>query len=340
MESVSSLKVLLWGFGNMNKITLRYLKERGYKIVGVVGHHNIGESPFAVAGLPVPVEDSNLKIVHSNSAKTFLEELCKSQKPDCALVATRSTIKDLSESLLLLGSHGINAVTIAEEAFYSVNTSKELTAKINETFKANKVSVTGTGYQDIFWGFLPVTLLGATHKAEKVKGFTQYNVDDYGIALCEAHGVGLTVEEFEKTIAKSEEATYVWNSNEWIANCLGWGVKKITQVITPILAKKDLFSKSFTKNVEKGKVIGMKANVKTECLNGIEIETDMIGVVYDEQDIDSCRWVIQGEPTTEVVINRPATVELTCASAVNRIPQVVKAKEGYVPSFELGLIKY
>ena len=47
-----------------------------------------------------------------------------------------------------------------------------------------------------------------------------------------------------------------------------------------------------------------------------------------------------GEPNTKLVIERPATVELTCATIVNRIPDVIKAEPGYVPTSRMGELKY
>ena len=39
---------------------------------------------------------------------------------------------------------------------------------------------------------------------------------------------------------------------------------------------------------------------------------------------------IHGEPDTTVIVNRPATVELTCATLVNRIPALINSEPGYV----------
>jgi hypothetical protein len=62
----------------------------------------------------------------------------------------------------------------------------------------------GSGYQDVFWGNLITTLAGSSHKIERIEGVSSYNVEDYGIALAEVHGAGLSLEEFEKEIAQSE----------------------------------------------------------------------------------------------------------------------------------------
>ena len=64
----------------------------------------------------------------------------------------------------------------------------------------------------------------------------------------------------------------------------------------------------------------MSAAVTTITEEGIAIEAECIGKVYAAGEFDQNVWTIQGEPTTEVIINRPATVELTCATIVNRIP--------------------
>ena len=39
--------------------------------------------------------------------------------------------------------------------------------------------------------------------------------------------------------------------------------------------------------------------------------------------------MLSGEPESKLIWNDPATYELTCASAVNRIPQILNAPAGY-----------
>ena len=39
---------------------------------------------------------------------------------------------------------------------------------------------------------------------------------------------------------------------------------------------------------------------------------------------------MEGEPETTVSCNRPANVEMTCATIVNRIPQLIDAPAGYL----------
>jgi len=84
----------------------------------------------------------------------------------------------------------------------------------------------------------------------------------------------------------------------------------------------------------------MSAVVTTETAEGITIISECIGKVYAETDCDTNEWTVIGEPETTFVVSRPNTVELTCASVVNRIPKVIIAPSGYVPTSRMGEMKY
>jgi len=265
-------------------------------------------------------------------------------------------MNDLKDALLMCARLGINAITTCEEAFYPFNSSPVLTKEIDELAKANNCTITGSGYQDAFWGNLITTLAGTTHKITKIKGSSSYNVEDYGIALAKAHGAGLTLEDFDKEIASADNISdeerneiiqkgefapsYMWNVNGWLCDKLGLTVISQTQKCVPQIHDEDIESSTLNMTVKKGMATGMSAVVTTETMEGITIESECIGKVYSEKDFDKNEWTVYGEPDTTIVVNRPATVELTCATIVNRIPDVINARPGFILTSQMDELKY
>ena len=84
----------------------------------------------------------------------------------------------------------------------------------------------------------------------------------------------------------------------------------------------------------------MSAVVTTETKEGITIESECIGKVYAPDEFDKNIWTVEGEPTTTITVEKPSTVELTCATVVNRIPDVIKATAGYVTTEKMGDLEY
>ena len=343
------IRFVQYGCGKMSLYTMRYAIEKGYELVGAVDINKdiIGKDISTVLG----GNELGIKITDAKDAKEMLEEV----RPDIVIITTMSLMKDIKDSLLLCASLGINAITTCEEAFYPFNSTPKLTKEIDELAKANNCTITGSGYQDAFWGNLISTLIGATATVKKIKGSSSYNVEDYGIALAKAHGAGLTKEEFDREVASvdniSEEErnkliesgeflpSYMWNTNGWLCNKLGYHVKSQVQKCVPTFNDEDITSSTLNMVVKKGVATGMSAVVTTETLEGVTIETECIGKVYSEKDYDCNNWSIIGEPNTNMIINRPATVELTCATIVNRMEDVIKARSGFVPTSEMGELK-
>ena len=104
--------------------------------------------------------------------------------------------------------------------------------------------------------------------------------------------------------------------------------------------KEDLYSSTLNMTIKSGDATGMSAVVTTETKEGITIESECIGKVYSKEDFDKNEWTIFGEPNTTIVVSRPNTVELTCASIVNRIPDVINSPAGYIPTSQMGELNY
>ena len=98
------------------------------------------------------------------------ENVLKNTKPDICIITTMSLISDVKDALLLCARLGINAITTCEEAFFPSNSNPQITKQIDELAKQNNCTITGSGYQDIYWGELISAISGSTHKITRIKG--------------------------------------------------------------------------------------------------------------------------------------------------------------------------
>ena len=344
------IRAVQYGTGKMSVYTMRYMLEKNVEIVGAIDVNPdvIGKDIGEIMGS----EALGVKVSSAENARKVLEET----KPDICVVTTRSLFSEVEEPFMLCAELGINAISTCEEAFYPQNSNPNLFKKIDELAKKNNCTITGTGYQDIYWGQLISSIAGSTQKITKIKGSSSYNVEEYGIALAEAHGAGLTLEEFDKKVAAADRISkeerqaviekgeyapsYMWNVNGWLCSKLGLHVKSQTQKCVPQTHNEDIFSSTLNMTVKAGDATGMSAVVTTETEEGITIESECIGKVYAKDEYDKNVWTVEGEPNTTITVEKPATVELTCATIVNRIPDVINSKPGYVTTEKFGELNY
>ena len=344
------MKVVQYGCGKMSKYTMRYVYEKGGSIVGAIDINPdvIGKD----IGTIMELEDKGVIVSSIDNAREVLE----TTKPDACIITTMSLLSDVEDAMLLCAELGINAITTCEEAFYSWNSNPKLTEKIDKLAKENNCTITGSGYQDIFWGQLITSICGATQSIKKIIGESWYNVEDYGIALAEAHGAGYTLDEFDEKIASIDRMSdderqklidsgeyapsYMWNVNGWLCEKLGLTVKSQSQKCVPETYDKDIESSTLGMTIKAGDATGMSAVVTTVTNEGIILETKCVGKVYAPDEFDINEWTVIGEPDTTITVKRPATVELTCASIVNRLPDLVNAEAGYIPTSSMIDLSY
>lgn len=343
---MKKITMVQYGCGKMSKYTVRYALEKGLKIVGAFDIDNslIGKDLSVVLDCDKPLK---VKIKHADEFDAFLQ----SHEVDIVVVTTTSIFAENYPIYEICAKNGVNAISTCEEAFYAQNSNPTLAKKLDKLAKSTGCTICGSGYQDVFWGNLISVLAGATHKIDTIKGKSSYNVEDYGISLARVHGAGLSPEEFEKEVASHDNISekereelikkgkfapsYMWNVNGWLCSKLGLHVVSQTQKSVPQIAEHDIYSSTLDMTIPKGHCTGMSAVVTTKTKEGITIQSECIGKVYDKNEFDCNDWTIMGEPNTRVVIERPSTVELTCATVINRIVEVLCAEPGYTTTDQM-----
>jgi 4-hydroxy-tetrahydrodipicolinate reductase len=316
----------------MGSLIIRYLDDKGFTLVGVIDNNPelVGKDAGQVAGL-----GRDLGVTVSDDADAVL-----SRGADIAILTLLSLMSDMEPFFACCARRGLNAISTCEEAFFPRTTSPAIAERLDALAKQHGVTLTGSGYQDVYWGNLATVIAGSVQRIETLKGLSSYNVDDYGIALAKVHGVGLTPDEFQHQIADANVPSFAMNVPGWIASQLGLTMTGIAQVLMPAYSDHPVHSTTLGRAVEPGQVLGMAARATATTAEGVDIVMEVRGLVYEPGDVDLNSWVIEGEPTTKVDVDRPRTVELTCATIVNRLPQVVAAAPGFTTLEKLPPARY
>ena len=328
------VRVVQYGCGKMSKTIIQFLVQHGAEVVGAIDNNpavvgkDIGE--FAELGYQTGVKISD-----------NAEEVFANCDADVAIVTVFSYMPEMEKIFETCLMNKVNVITTCEEAIYSWNTSPAVTNRLDRLAKENGVTITGSGMQDLYWINMPTLMMAGMNQIKKVKGAVSYNVEDYGLALAEAHGAGYDMAKFETEIAQAESLpSYMWNAAEGICAKMNWTIQAISQKSVPFVLEEDVYSETLGRTIPAGDAIGMSAVTTIQTYQGIELEVECIGKVYRENEGDMCDWEIMGEPNMVFSLEKPDTVAHTCATIVNRIPSLIHAPAGFVTAEKLETASY
>lgn len=346
------IRIAQWGVGKMGKIMVRYAVQHGGEMVAGLVHS--AKDASLDLGTVCGIEPLGVLTQTSDNALEILKET----RPDIVLIATRGSMQDLREPLLTCAAAKVNALTIGEQALWPWTEAPEITREIDEAFKAAGVTCSASGCPEVAWGSLASTLAGSCARIDRILVTGNLNLEDYGKLefLYTNHGVGLTVEEFEKKFCAYDGMTveeinaaaaasgepiqgdylpcYPGDQNGWLCAYMGLHITRQYAKNIPYVYDKDVYSANLEKTIPAGNVLGASKIVVSETEEGVTVEFGLAGRVYTPEDKDRYAISIFGEPNTTIIMDTPDTPVFTCATPVNRIPDVMNARPGFVTTEE------
>ena len=331
--SMKKIKAVVYGVGTMNSIITRMLLDKGVEIIGAISRSpaKVGKDLGELIGL-----GRKLGVTVSNDAAEVL-----SHGADIAVIAANSYMCDAQVQLRLCAEHGVNAVTLSEEALYPWETSPEITTELDGIAKRNSVTLTGSGHQDSYWLNMVSMLMGTTHRIDNVLGQASWNVDDYGPELAREQQVGATTEQFNRWLeSASRPPTFGRNVLDALVADTGLTPISIISTSQPVLASEPLLVASLGVTVAAGNVLGFTDIDEIKTSEGPSFVFEMTGCVYRPDQTDMNHWKITGEPGVELSNGAVPTAMTTCAQLVNRIPDVINARPGFITVEKLPRLRY
>ncbi len=317
---MKQLKIVQIGLGPLGRKIPGYIAQRqGMELVGAVDVNPAlqGQDVGELCGL----SPMNIKISAS------LEECLKAAKPDAAILTTVSTMEKVTPQIEEIVGCGLPVVSTCEELIYPWDTSPERSAQIDEAAKKANVAVLGTGVNPGFlMDALPVFLSSVCQQVERIRVSRFQNAAFRRVPFQKKIGAGLNLEEFE-SLKQSGTLRHVGltESVQLIANAMGWKLTKTEDIITPVIAEKEIKTDAMT--IPKGFAAGVQQIGKGWMGEGEKITLHFKAAVGEPEPYD--RVEIEGEPNISSTIKDGVNGDVaTCAIVLNALKQITEATPG------------
>ena len=308
-------KVIQFGFGSLGIEIFKALQStKDFKLAGVI---DIDDSKLGKdAGILVLNKKTGIKVVNSiNAVKS---------KPDIAIHATTSSLKNAYEQISEILKRRINVISTCEQLVYPYETNARLAKKIDSLAKKYKVSVLGVGVNPGFvMDSLVLMLTSLCSKIDRIRIERVVDIAKRRKALQEKMCLGFSLEQFDKV---KNKVGHVGLRESAMMLCDTLNVKgTISSTIRPVIANRMIQSYGVT--VEPGKVAGIehRLTVKRRRENSKFLEM-ILFMFAGASEFDLVE--IEGIPPIYVRTNGISGDHATIALLLNYIPIVMKAKHG------------
>lgn len=224
------IRVAVWGAGMMGQGLLGYMLDRpnDVDLVGVVDMDpaKVGKTVGGLLGRPC-------EVVVTDAAASIL-----AKKPDVVCVLTASNLSEVAAPIEAAIKAGADVIGIAETLAFPWASDAAWAERFDALAREHGVSVLGTGVNPGFvLDALVVLWTSVCLRVDRIEASRVNDLSPFGPTVMKSQGVGTTVAEFERGVAKGTIVGHIGfpESIGLIARALGWKIDRIEETREPIV---------------------------------------------------------------------------------------------------------
>lgn len=328
-------RIVIYGMGQFGQVIARFAVEKGWPVVAAYNRAGpkIGQDVGRLIGL-----DRDLGVVVQD-AETGDYDV----EADVGVVMHRDLLKDNMDGYRRLIGAGLNVLCHGVESYYPQCHDKALAAEIDAMAKAAGVTFTGSGIWDMSRIWSGILTAGPCTEITSIDITSLSNAEaqTHSLEQMKQFAISEPVERFyEKGIDKAVIAHAFRSVPEMVLTALGYDVTETTSVVEPVTFDERVPSRHAPEGYfEAGLCMGIRMRSETKTKQGV-IGTALVDSrIIKPGEIEAMYWSVEGKPRTRVHVERLDSAHATAGNLFNRIPDVIVARPGIVPVFEMGPLR-
>lgn len=329
-------RLVIYGVGQYGGMIARLAADKGWPIVAALNRAGpkVGRDLGRLAGL-----GRDLGVVVQDCETADYGWL----DADIGVVTHRDLLSANMDAYRRLMNAGLNIACHGVQSYLPQSNDPELAAEIEALARKNGVTFTGSGIWDmsrIWSGILtagPCTELKSIHISSLTDPEGQCNSIEQIKQYCISEAVDIF---YAKGIDRNAAALAKKTIPEMVLRALGYTILESTATIEPVVYDAPVKTKFVPEGYfEPGLVMGVRFHCKTTTAEGV-IGTGLVDQrMFLPGEVEHMYWEIEGTPRSRTRVERLDSADATAGNLFNRIPDIIAARPGIVPVYEMGPLK-
>lgn len=326
-------RIVIYGIGQFGAMIARLAVAKGWPIVAAFNRAGpkVGRDLGRVVGL-----DRDLGVTVQDGESGDYAAL----DADLGVVTHRDLLSANLDAYRRLMGAGLSIACHGVQSYLPQSNDAEAAAEIEALALKNGVTFTGCGIWDmsrIWSGILtagPCTELRSIH----ISSLTDPEGQTTSIEQIRQYCISEPVETFHaRGIATNAAALAKKTIPEMVLRALGYTIVESTAVIEPVVYDVPVATRYDPSGFfEPGLVTGVRFRCTTTTAEGV-IGTGLVDQrLFLPGDVEHMYWEVDGTPRNRTRVERLDSAHASAGNLFNRIPDIIAARPGIVPVYELG----